>query len=947
MKTNHVAMLVTLTTLSLNQGLSPSISSSARVVITKEVEEEKKLVTVETAETRSLDNVSTSLLYFKASVFHAANSFYLGAATGSTPSTYALSCAYLTTSCNNNCNTPLLELAALAPQKAFVNASVEETQCPNAQKNKKDNPLYNADLSYLALNGSYPIAVPGTRNPAYTDPNTNGTNQMICLVQDVDKGEFVLTTTKKLNDAGGNPTGGIAGISGIGSHLFASVNHTGQTAFGGNDSGIAVVKPLPTSLEPIDATTGNDDCSKAVSVKQAACSVAAQIDLDDNSTLHWDGVLKKLYVGLQGSVNTAGTFLSGLLIGRMEGDKLILEPIIDPTVIATDTGTDKIFAFYDAATQTSKVAIHKIKTMYTSTGKTYLIVNGNIYPGAGSVLKTEVFALPIMHQQYSDGTFATNNKTLLGKIAKKDSISQEEAASSVGDLQLNTDAQSKVGQGAASDDVQNLFVLGDTVYVCLAGATRDAQGIFKSTAIFDKDGLIRSWTPWQRVMGATDPVINGFIDINTGQYWYLTQSINQWDTVKVTCWNQNDPTLLGNLASKLTTEFSQQNAGVHQLFNFPTQTESFENNKFALMVATGYQKVVLIQTGKDTSGTFVPTSNADFSTNITNNVKVFNDAALTTIGPICCAAVSRSPIANQGWLFVGGHNGVETLRDSNGNGWTLLENLTSDLIGFTFKTIGTFKNVHKLVCDDEYLYVLTAQALYRIAMANTKFKDLSPDNLDAEIIAQASVLGTQYDTFLDFIIAGNVGILATSTGLYRTANSQTIKTSNAWTQVLSASGYSLGPVTHLSMLSLTKGSFDGGGNLYVVAANMTTDLATVLRFNVTDPSGTISDTTIEPITELKSKSTDPTRDHYYAFGTMRTAYVPDGTFGYHTLPKHFIRTDQAQKVNMAPTQFSIRASNRTLPLGLESRAHNAGIPVQNTVSGAWIIPGDWGIRINE
>ena len=50
---------------------------------------------------------------------------------------------------------------------------------------------------------------------------------------------------------------------------------------------------------------------------------------------------------------------------------------------------------------------------------------------------------------------------------------------------------------------------------------------------------------------------------------------------------------------------------------------------------------------------------------------------------------------------------------------------------------------------------------------------------------------------------------------------------------------------------------------------------------------------------------------------------------------------------MNPLLTSIRAYDASIPLELDTSSYNAAIPVQNTASGAWFAPGDWGTRIHE
>jgi len=907
---------------------------------------------------------------FSESVFYSPNFFYLGAYdTGY--GAYALSRAYIQEVTSNDTTVRSIQLQTLAPSQAYVNPSTTA----GSPSSKQANPIYTANIVSLTLQGMYPIALLGTRNPSYTDAGTTGANQNICKVTETAEGTRVLTNATKLNDANSQPTAGISLVEGSSTKIFAAVSPSGGT-FGDDDSGIAVVQQNtidysaenrpPMKLEPIDATTGNSG-NKAVDVNGAASPTPANITLTSNVAMHWDPQLARLYVGIEGKVDSAGgTLISGLLVGRLEDSKLILESAINDTatVIGTNEDVDKIVSFYKSTAPDNYVSINKIATMHTSTRKSYVIVVGNIYNNIGSVIKTEVHALPVMRNQYTNSTFARNNQSLVGKIAKKDSTSQEEAPTQLSHLPTNLDELTHVGGGAQGaavndtpDDVQNIFVRGDTIYVsCAHAADKDKQGVFRSTAVFDENGLIRSWTPWQRAIGSAEKVTNVAVDNSTGEFWFLAENIHPNDTVKVTQWRMSDNTLLGTLFSALSTTYPQTDGGIHQLFNFDTLTAGLYDNEFSMMVATGKTKISLIRTGKLSGGLFVPTGGTDFSgASLSDNVKTI-DATTQAIGPICCAEISRSSAHDEGWLFVGGKSGVAVLSKDDGTGWTDIENLTTDLTGFTLKKIGSFTNVHKLVCDGTYLYIMTPQVLYRVAMDADKFKLTSPDDLGAEIVARPTYTNMptcdQYDYFLDFIVSSKVGILATTSGLYRTADekniaSATLADAQSWTQVTSYSGYNLGPITHLFVQSRAKGSFGAGGNLYVTAGNMSTDLTAIVRFDVADTSASAIDDAIKPIAEAKESATSTDRNHYYAFGELRNIFTSNGTFAYHILSKHFDYTTIAKKFNQTSEQSSVRGTDVSLPLNLKASAYNGSIPVENSASGAWIVPGDWVARINE
>jgi hypothetical protein len=884
--------------------------------------------------TRSSEKVST--VDFKKNKLHSANYYFLGAE-NTAGQTFSLSRAQLSMG-----NTIQTAIVGIAPAKAFVNVSAND----EASQKKRDNPIYNADVKDLTTLGRLPVVLLGTRNPSYTDASTAGANQTVVLVSDAFAGATVLTNKAKLNDANGAATNGIVGIQASSRHIFAAVEPNGG-GFGGTNSGIGILMSSGGFLKTLNAqsgTTGN----RAQNLSSAGTNIAIQ---SDTIAMHWDPVLRRLFVGLHVAWVSGTANAHSLLVGQIsEGDKatLTLRPALPSNAMISGVD-DYIIGFEHTVTKTS--IVRNVKTMHTSTKKAYVIVNGNVYtpPALPSTTYKKVFAIPIVHKQYSDLELASAEQNNLGLVTSKNNVNQDAVITAAADATLKTEEAAKVGRGDAPGDVEDMFVFGDTVYVCCAHATdKRAQGIFSSTAIFGSNGLVRTWTEWRRVMGAVNRVKGGSIDHITGQFWYLTNNVSEWNSVKVTLWKQKDPNLFGAAATTLESQFKSSTGGVHQLFSFHEKTPSFDVDKFALMVATGYQKVALIKTGITDGTYFIPTTGAS------TTIKTDSTSVIKNIGPICSAAVSLSSAADEGWLFVGGYNGVAVLCQSDGKGWTALANLTPQLDSFAFKKLGSFKNVHKLVCDDNYLYILTPKKLYRLEMTEAQFNNAGSPTF-AVIAQPKNISGNRNDSFLDFVISGDkLGLLATTAGLYRTANGKNISISpdarSSWTEVKTISGFRLGAVTHLHLKNVNRTFPSTDGNLYATCARMSVDLAAIARFDIADSSGgtAISDATVTPIKEAKENSTDPERDYYYAFGDMRSSFATSGTFGFHALPKHFGRSDLVRKINMVPFQNSIRFSDMVIPnTGIPGNSLNAGIPTMNDASGAWIVYGDWGLRINE
>ena len=858
--------------------------------------------------------------------FHATDYYYLGSAlTGNGENSLVRAYVYTDISVDPNVNK--VGIVKLAPQEAYVNRA-------KSTESKKTNPIYNADIKYLSLMGRSPVVVLGTKNPSSTE-GPSGTDQAVCLGRDTDAGANVTTNKNILKDAGNSDCGGIAGLESSDYNIFAALKPNGSTTFGGVNSGISLLSILDSELSSVNV----------------ANLTSAGGTLADYVTMYWDSTISRLYVGLHVSGSNPSY---SLLVGRVENNALTLETVLP----VAPTSDDYIIG----AGSTNFAQIHHVRTMHTSTGKSYVIVNGNVN---SADYKKEVFALPIVCQQYLDGTFAVNNASSVGKIAKKTSTSQEEIAVATSDLLIKTDIAAKVGQGGnladsplAPYEISDLFVVGDDVFICCTGDDGDKRGIFKSTALFDDNGLTASWTPWQRVMGANDKVIGGNYDDNNANYWYIAEDLSTTNTViKVTQWGTGDSDLLDLLRTNLASNFSQENAGIHQLFDFSETTSGFKQNEFSMMIATGYQKVALIQTGKYVSSKFVPAAGTDFN-DPSSYININTDSALAEIGPICCAEVSRATSGTDGWIFVGGYNGVAVLRNTDGTGWNSFSgselNTLSTISAFTFKKIGNFRHVHKLVCDGQYLYVMTPQTLYRVSMGTAYFKDSGATALVATTIATAgtSPFGST-DNFLDFIVSSKLGLLATTGGLFRTSNAKNIKTSTSsdWIEVKTAIGsteYSMGPIVHLHMVSSIKNSFANGGNLYVVAGDMSYDLSTIFRFRVcgTDAVDIDSDT-IKPITEHKTYSSESVPAHFYNIGGFRNAFVTDGASGYHSMPKSFGNSEFVRKIKMISRKDLMKAYDVTLSLDTESTHRRCGIPVMNSASGSWVVSGDWVLRFNE
>jgi hypothetical protein len=884
--------------------------------------------------TRFLAVPTTGGLTFNKTAFYAPNYFYLGAnSNGAQSSALMRAAVQLGATPSEN----EVKLVDIAPEKALLNG-----------EENKDNPIYDKKVSNLSLMGRYPVLT--LENATQVNGTDFDANKLICLVDDPESGGSVKTNTEQLKDAAGADTAGVVGLAASQSQIFAAVKpNVGN--FGAAYSGILLVKQEEKKLQ---------GAAQATALNLTACGLVARdqdakfIDVGD---MYWDSTLQRLYIGLKGVQRTQFGHgqqdkVCALLIGRIDdAGVLVLDSIVnldtEPSLFVLN---DNKFIFGFNYNNDSLVCANvlKIRTMHTSTGKSYLIVNG---AAVRDNFLNRVYALPLL-QKTEDGDGAVEAN--VGKIAKRTDLSAIIAARD--DMTQSNQVPAKVGNAdnlpiRQTQRVQDMFVVGDSVFCCVAqdsGSADQEAGIFKSTALFDADGKIRAWTAWQRVMGSVDKVYGAGFDDMQGNYWYLTQddAANK-NTVKVTQWGKSvapaggaQAGMMGNgLVDLLNKEFVQEVGGVHQIFNFDEQTPSLartdEANKKSIMVATGFGKVALVQSGAVDAvrNVFTPTQDA-FERG--TNVFVFEDDALDNIGPICCAEVSRRQAECQGWLFVGGYDGLAVLRQADGNGWD--GRADQDAVNFatvgeyTFKELvkadGSFSGVKKLVSQGDSLYVLTADKLYRFQMNSNKFTDAGGNALDEQEIQLPA--GVPLDMIVYRYAASNIRLLvATTEGLFYSGDDiEAVLGAIYWEQLLS------GPVVHLNFISRTKGGATTDGNLYALAADFSLNLAAIYRFNVVDGN----------ITAIPESSGS---DYFYSIGELRTNFVTDGALGYHMLSKHFGKTDFLKRISMISTQSSIRSGENVLDLDLDENAYNIGVMVQNTASGAWVVPGDWGIRVNE
>lgn len=933
------------------------------------------------------------------------NVLYLGAEElGTDKKNFSFARAVLGTNSKGE-SAPVIQ--SLAPDKVKLNGEVDQ-----------DNPLVAQETqitNLTLLNKAIPVLTASSKDAQATK---------VIMVSDTTHGSTLFENADPIKDAGDAEIDkGIVGLAASGAEIFAAVPAMGKNFSDAdvNDRGIALLRKVDNQLSVIDTATKLDTMAYNLSNTAAKIQFAfytnddtidnkaiTKAKIGEKAAMFWDDKLQRLFIGLEArrdpdtEINKAGGVLN-LAVARLEkkfttsttADLVKISPIVqapdkvlfyDATTPDTINIVDRMIGFYfDSGSEppASKIsydtdvflATDMIKTLHTTTGRDYLITVGRF--SDGEQIRREVYALPLQ------GTSADpdgKHPERIGTLSKSDFSG---APTQLAQMPQREQPSVLVGGATGSFDetvnVTDLFVIGDSVYICLAGRPgmgvegSNEVGIFQSTALFDTTGVITGWTPFIRVMGSLERVFGAGLDNRTGQYLFLTETndtttnkpffdptmpnvfANNISTVRLSSWGKTDS--VNNLGIILENLFSLDRGGVHQLREFNEKTPGFRMGEFlSVMVATGLGRIALIQSGKAVGGANLFVPETKFSINDPNkNVFVFNDQALQALGPICTADFARSAEENEGWLFVGGYNGVAVLRQANGSGFDSdagLEALTSDGFpgnGYSFLKLqpsfaeSHFDHVRKVACLNRVLYVLTEDNLYAIDIAEAagKFKDVGADDLEEEIINLNSLPSDA--ALLDFIpLAGSAlegsvdfnnfrALLATTKGLF--VITRDAGNNHCVTQVL-VNNLSLGPIIQLQYLSREKGSASTQGNLYLLAANIASSPSQgkVYRFTV---NTALRDIFVAPIAPNNGLVAD--------LANFRGNFFADGSTILHTRGKHF---DDRNYMNAQPTTDPALVIPLTTQLALSELNTTIGAIVRESASGALYAPGDWGVRAN-
>lgn len=866
------------------------------------------------------------------------------------------------------------QFTGITPEKVRLNSS------PDVQ-----NPLYGAAIQHLSvLAGRAFVAKVG-------DPSS------LYLI-DTYSQPLSLYVASDIHDSQGNRAQSMLAIttstesvtaeleSGAALSAFAAIGNNDGT-FDGNGSGIALLffkrfidkeKNRPLFVwDIVDAQTGAsqfDNKGNRIAGGNKALAVGIdtpQLFINNPLTsitgavdLHFDRDLGRLYIALDvvaGADPQDGA--RALLVASSINGRLFLQQIAPAAAFVDST---KIVGVRGAL---NHLKLSKVRTLVTTTHLRYVIVVG------GANGNSSVYALPLVDnlKDEAHGTLAVSTSiplTIFRENPPNRFLTRVYAqpAQTAADLFSDTAVQALVGGNQPlPGPITDITVAGDAIFVSVNNGTGQHAGIFQSTSLFDEYGRVSQWTSWQRVAGAILPIQGFSYDPYKGIFWYIPQDMQSGTVVLRTIFSTPaDPS-----SEFFTNQLPQQIGGVQGLFDFPVSSPSFSqviSERLAVQVFTGFEKVLIMQTGIDSKGLFTPLRNvsSSFTTN-DGTLKDFTQQTTLSIsgGALAqCGALNSCALvqdAHYGWLVVGGSGGIAILADPQGHGWDATEGLQTHFKGLTssmaFARISDVKNVRKLIGIGNNLFVLTNKLFLRLTINAV---GVARQSVTAVTLAQIQDSAHTAHSYSDVIISGPLALLATSFGLLRSGDFVDVQTvSNAsmtqWTPVpLYESAGSIstqGPISRLFALSPTGNENDiiHGGNVIAFNGYVGLSEAQVYRF-VVNLQTAVNQKTVTQLPDLFIKG-PPT--FFVNLGDYRNYIVTDGAL--YAVSRSAFNKNKPILELLSPLLRSGQPQGGRSRISFLNISENSpdlcartmGKMVRDSTSGSWIVPGDFGIRIQQ
>ena len=475
--------------------------------------------------------------------------------------------------------------------------------------------------------------------------------------------------------------------------------------------------------------------------------------------------------------------------------------------------------------------------------------------------------------------------------------------------------------------VNDIIVEGTRVYVVLGGYKPDFMGIFYSDAI-TTDNVITGWTAWKRYKGAQTT------------YRYLTAALDNTDGLAFV---QGDlgtfgypinsiaylpfPTTATVESDQYKTVKSRVNEyhvidGVVNMFEFDHETPGIATDKASFGVALLYDSLVLFQTGEFTDGSYHAASDIEDAITIPcqeNTYKTHADA-FKAIAPLTSAAFVADA-SNQGWLVVGGNNGLVGITQdaksrNDGKGFTNaasqseVYDATEDSAVVTLKDAADkpFSRVRQVLGYNDTIYIVTEQKVQCAEVKQASFA------AGTNKLATTPLLepGEPYVCTFASILSDKYMVVCTTKGITLIENHQYSAAGGKNNADLSTEG-----VTLQAMLI----EHQGAQELLVLFSDIVTKRSVIKRYAIN-----LDATSIAGVATYKGTDTDLAFDSSFIL-----SFACDGDTIIASAPE----TGLVYYVNIETKKTTIINTDFDRP----------GLAAYDKASGNFLIPGSQGIGV--
>jgi hypothetical protein len=655
-----------------------------------------------------------------------------------------------------------------------------------------------------------------------------------------------IIATDSLLDSKGN-NGEIEAIETIQNEILATVSHPEKTILDPDHNTAFYRFHLQERILPIPQT---NDYLTTLSFNQPKiisfddCLPALQ-KLDDTNNLTFLSPKTITYGNKDTNMFYLGCSLQGT--NGAAGISLLDEPITKDFslikgngIVATNNPNTPLF-------------IHHINSIETSTNLSYLLVHGGQEDLSKSI--NSVFALPIINDPLSEiGTLANINqkptlifsdrppyhyqKTVLKEqpATETDLYTLDETKNMheafVGGGQLQFSSQTKTYPLQITD----IEGYKDTVFVStlyLSPDQKGAGGIFYSQALFNEDGMIKNWTPWQRKNIIGNILTSTYIP-TLGSSAAIFAGLSSYPGLATV--SNVGPFL--DMGNPLWKNLPIAKRGIEQSIDIPWRHPAIglgKNEPFlksSYMIHLGYNTVILQQTARNNSllpfyGNRVFICEGGNTSSIkekTNDVGylAFIGGALGEAGSMITATLGYNSNIKDSWIIAGGTKGLYILENNDGAGFGadgLQDNFQGIKETWVWRKVGKWKDIRKIIGIDGYLFILTRDSLHRLPLEYDQLQNPSQTKI-ASIYDFPNA--TNFSTFGDIIVSEDACLLASSIGLFKNKTVSPIRTSTyvSWQLIPLPESNEATPI-HFSLS--TAGGYDeswASGSKDIISSNI-------------------------------------------------------------------------------------------------------------------------------